>query len=65
MIDLFTTREVMLAAKCKSIEEIERFIAGETMARINAQTGQENDLRYMAYRLQYLASIRKAKSDKL
>lgn len=58
MIDLFTLAEVK-AAKGKSINEImQLLVKEEAMARIDKETGQENNLRYMAYRLQYFAESR-------
>ena len=34
----------------------DEIITDEVMKRIDGETGQENDRRYMAYRLEYVAS---------
>lgn len=60
-IDLFTTKEVEAA---KSIvrkgggapEIAESVVTPSVMHRIDKQTGQTNDRRYMAYRLMFVAS---------
>ena len=64
-IDLFTAAEVQRAkdiittsmdgaqASSRIREEI---ITDEVMERVNRESGQENDRRYMAYRLEYVAS---------
>ena len=64
-IDLFTAAEVQRAkdiiatsmdgaqASSRIRDEI---VTDEVMQRINRDTGQENDRRYMAYRLEYVAS---------
>lgn len=63
--DLFTAEEIQRA---KDIIKTSRdaphisqrihdeIITDEVMARINKGTGQENDRKYMAYRLEYVAS---------
>jgi hypothetical protein len=61
-IDLFTHDEV-----CRAREAISRYsvpsqyiydniVTDKVMDRINKATGQTNDRRYMAYRLEFVAS---------
>lgn len=64
-IDLFTAAEVQRAkdiiatsmdgaqASSRIRDEI---ITDEVMKRIDGETGQENERRYMAYRLEYVAT---------
>lgn len=62
-IDLFTSEEVRKArdiqatAACWEINHtiLNTVITDEVMARIDAETHQKNDRRYMAYRLQHIA----------
>lgn len=54
-IDLFTKDEVR-RAQSMSVDEIEEKIISKIMPRIDQVTGQENNARYMAYRLHYIAS---------
>lgn len=63
MIDLFTEDEVQRAKttlKSSSVTShsriLDEIITDEVAQRINRDTGQENDRRYMAYRLEYVAS---------
>ena len=64
-IDLFTAAEVQRAKdiittsrdRAHVSQRIrDEAVTDETMERINRETGQENDRRYMAYRLEYVAS---------
>ncbi len=64
-IDLFTRDEVqrakdIIATSRDSVQVSSRIrdeiITDEVMKRIDGETGQENDRRYMAYRLEYVAS---------
>lgn len=64
-IDLFTAAEVqrakdIIATSRDSTQASSRIrdeiITDEVMKRIDGETGQENDRRYMAYRLEYVAS---------
>lgn len=64
MIDLFTEDEVRRAKDVvkTSMDSVqahrriyEAIVTDEVMARIDTHTGQANDRRYMAYRLEYLA----------
>lgn len=54
-IDLFTVLEVR-RAKGASIAAALEIITPAVMSRIDAETGQQNNTRYMAYRLMYIAS---------
>lgn len=54
-IDLFTQDEVR-RAKGATIDAAVKIITPAVMSRIDAETGQTNDARYMAYRLMYIAS---------
>lgn len=54
-VDLFTQDEVR-RAKGASIAAVAEIITPAVMSRIDAETGQQNDARYMAYRLMYIAS---------
>lgn len=63
--DLFTADEIQRAkdiiATSRDTPQIsqrihDEIITDEVMARINKGTGQENDRKYMAYRLEYVAS---------
>ena len=65
MIDLFTAAEVqrakdIIATSMDGAQVSSRIrdeiITDEVMKRIDGETGQENDRRYMAYRLEYVAS---------
>lgn len=62
MIDLFTEDEVQRAKtilKSSSTPHtriLDEIVTDEVVQRINRDTGQENDRRYMAYRLEYVAS---------
>ena len=65
MIDLFTEDEVqraktILATSRDSAQASQRIrdeiVTDEVIERINRETGQENYRRYMAYRLEYVAS---------
>ena len=65
MIDLYTEGEVkrakdIIATSRDSAQVSQRIrdeiITDEVMKRIDGETGQENDRRYMAYRLEYVAS---------
>lgn len=55
--DLFTEKEVEAARKI--LDHTDRvhdeIVTPEVMERINRETGQENDRRYMTYRLIYVA----------
>lgn len=64
-IDLFTRDEVQRAKTIlKSSHDsaqasqriLDEIVTDEAMQRVNRDTGQENDRRYMAYRLEYVAS---------
>lgn len=61
-IDLFTEDEVRRARKLLKESTIphqailDTIITDEVMARIDLFTGQRNDRRYMAYRLEYVAA---------
>ncbi len=64
-IDLFTAAEVqrakdIIATSMDGVQASSRIreeiITDEVMKRIDGETGQENDRRYMAYRLKYVAS---------
>ena len=61
MIDLFTRGEVrhartILAAGGLVNKKLhDDVLTEDVMQRINEQTGQENNRRYMAYRLEYVA----------
>lgn len=61
-IDLFTEDEVRRARKLLQESAIphqailDTIITDEVMARIDLSTGQRNDRRYMAYRLEYVAA---------
>ena len=61
MIDLFTEDEVQRAkaimrdGPTPHTRILDEIISDETMQRINRDTGRENDRRYMAYRLEYVA----------
>ena len=64
-VDLFTTDELkrakdIIATSRDSAQVSQRIrdeiITDEVMERINRESGQENDRRYMAYRLEYIAS---------
>ena len=64
-IDLFTRDEVqrakdIIATSMDGAQVSSRIrdeiITDEVMKRIDGETGQENDRRYMAYRLEYVAS---------
>ena len=64
-IDLFTAAEVqrakdIIATSRDSAQASQRIrdeiVTEEVMERINHESGQENDRRYMAYRLEYVAS---------
>ena len=61
-IDLFTRDEVQRAKTIMRDNTTphnrihDEIITDEVMKRINRDTGQENDRRYMAYRLEYVAS---------
>lgn len=64
-IDLFTRDEVqrakgVIATSRDSAHASQRIrdeiVTEEVMERINHESGQENDRRYMAYRLEYVAS---------
>ena len=62
-IDVFTPEEVERAAEIVREEDLGRLVSRlkneivteEVMARIDRETGQENDRRYMAYRLEWVA----------
>lgn len=64
-IDLFTRDEVqraktILSSSMDTVQKNKRLrdeiITDEVMQRIDRETGQKNDRRYMAYRLEYVAS---------
>lgn len=61
MIDLFTEDEVqraktiLKASSTPHARILDEIVTDEVMQRINRDTGQENDRRYMAYRLEYVA----------
>lgn len=64
-VDLFTSDELkrakdIIATSRDSAQASQRIrdeiITDEVMKRIDGETGQENDRRYMAYRLEYVAS---------
>lgn len=61
-IDLFTEDEVRRARKLLQESAIphqailDTIVTDEVMARIDLSTGQRNDRRYMAYRLEYVAA---------
>lgn len=64
-IDLFTAEEVQRAkdiiATSRDTPQIsqrihDEIVTDEVMKRIDKQTGQANDRKYMAYRLEYVAS---------
>lgn len=61
-IDLFTEDEVRRARKLLKESAIphqailDTIITDEVMERIDLSTGQRNDRRYMAYRLEYVAA---------
>ena len=64
-LDLFTAAEVqrakdIIANSRDSAQASQRIrdeiVTEEVMERINRESGQENDRRYMAYRLEYIAS---------
>ena len=61
-IDLFTEDEVLRARKLLQESAIphqailDTIVTDEVMARIDLSTGQRNDRRYMAYRLEYVAA---------
>lgn len=64
-IDLFTRDEVqraktILSSSMDTVQKNKRLrdeiITDEVMQRIDCETGQKNDRRYMAYRLEYVAS---------
>lgn len=58
MIDLFTEDEVQRAKtilKSSHTRILGEIVTDEVVQRINRDTGQENDRRYMAYRLEYVA----------
>lgn len=60
-IDLFTRDEVQRAktimrdGPTPHARILDEIVTDEVMQRINRDTGQENDRRYMAYRLEYVA----------
>ena len=63
--DLFTAEEIkrakdIIATSRDSAQASQRIrdeiVTDEVMKRINKESGQTNDRRYMAYRLEYLAS---------
>lgn len=54
-VDIFTQDEVR-RAQSMSVDEIEEKIISKIIPRIDQVTGQENNARYMAYRLHYIAS---------
>ena len=64
-VDLFTSDELkrakdIIATSRDSAHASQRIrdeiVTDEVIERINHETGQENDRRYMAYRLEYVAS---------
>lgn len=61
MIDLFTEDEVQRAktilksSNTPSARIRDEIVTDEVVQRINRDTGRENDRRYMAYRLEYVA----------
>lgn len=68
MIDLFTKDEVRRAQAImrngglvhqKLYDDV---VTDEVMQRIGEQTGQENNRRYMAYRLEYIAATHQSRS---
>ena len=65
MIDLYTEDEVkrakdIIATSRDSAQVSQRIrdeiVTDEVMERIDRETGQKNDRRYMAYRLEYVAT---------
>ena len=61
MIDLFTESEVrraQAALKDGGVvnQKLYNVVTEKVMQRIDEQTGQQNDRRYMAYRLEYIAT---------
>lgn len=63
MIDLFTKDEVRRARKLVATSLTPHglicaeIVTPDVMRRIDAATGQSNDQHYMAYRLEYLATM--------
>lgn len=57
MIDLFTNDEVRRAVGQSHDYILDNIITPEVMDRIRAATMQDNDRRYMAYRLEYFANF--------
>lgn len=63
MIDLFTKEEIEAAKKIlrehkfAAHNEILKIVDEKVMERIDKQTGQKNVRSYMAYRLEYFASL--------
>lgn len=65
-IDLFTDTEVKAAQEILNTSPIwevnhkilNDVVTEETMARIDRETGQQNDRLYMAYRLQHIILIK-------
>ena len=64
-VDLFTSDELkrakdIIATSRDSAQASQRIrdeiVTEEVMERINRESGQENDRRYMAYRLEYIAA---------
>ena len=64
-VDLFTSDELkrakgIIATSRDSAQASQRIrdeiVTEEVMERINRESGQENDRRYMAYRLEYVAT---------
>lgn len=68
MIDLFTDAEVKHAQAIMRNGGIvhqklhDDVVTDEVMQRIGEQTGQENNRRYMAYRLEYIAATHQSQS---
>lgn len=57
MIDLFTNDEVRRAVGQSHDYILDNIITPEVMDRIRVATVQDNDRRYMAYRLEYFANF--------
>ncbi|MBS1982840.1 MAG: hypothetical protein JST16_01605 [Bdellovibrionales bacterium] len=67
MIDLFTESEVRRAQAVLKDggvvnQKLYNVVTEKVMQRIDEQTGQQNDRRYMTYRLEYIAATHRNKS---
>lgn len=56
MVDLFLPSEVDKARGKTATEIEEKILTPAVMARIEKHTGQQNNRRYMAYRLSYIVA---------